>query len=361
MTALISAPTTLDVAAQRAAELSDGDLDHAIEVAEFVDAVNRFLRVERGRRATAYERKVTPGITFSAGEKVRRSEEMLVARFVDGDPDGFGFVAANGWRKCVTEARNRGYGNGEPTRTAKPDLGGGVTHPARFSDPILDVIAAELPEEGVVLDPFAGTGRIHEVATETRQTVGVEIEPEWASLHPDTKVGDALDLEGTAGIAPESVDAVATSPTYGNRLADHHNAADADSRRSYTHDLGRPLHENNSGTLQWGDEYRTFHLNAYREAVRALKPGGRFVLNVSDHIRGGQPQQVVLWHAWALGSLGLAWVKVEAVETRRLRTGDTADRRVDAEFVLVFTKPSQTEIPATCGDRDSVASKKGSR
>jgi tRNA G10 N-methylase Trm11 len=80
--------------------------------------------------------------------------------------------------------------------------------------------------------------------------------------------------------ADASIDAIVTSPTYGNRLADHHRASDPLLRRSYTHDLGRPLHSENSGAMQWGDAYRAFHRRAWAEAVRVLKPGGRFVLNV---------------------------------------------------------------------------------
>ena len=111
-----------------------------------------------------------------------------------------------------------------------------VLHPARFSDAVLDRIGTMLDEyqvNGVVLDPFAGAGKIHRLATPTRRTVGVEIEPEWAATHPGTIVGNALAL----GFGAESIDAVVTSPCYGNRLADHHEARDGSTRRSYTHDL----------------------------------------------------------------------------------------------------------------------------
>jgi len=212
-------------------------------------------------------------------------------------------------------------------------------HPAKFSDPILDVIAAELPPEGVILDPFAGIGRIHELATDTRTTIGIEIEPEWAATHEDTICGDALDL-AASGIGPESVDAVATSPTYGNRLADSHNAQDGSVRRSYTHDIGHRLHVNNSGAMQWGDEYRAFHVKAYTQAIAALKPGGTFVLNVSDHIRAGVPQGVHIWHVVALTSLGLTWVRSVPVATRRMRYGANASARVAEEWVLVFVRGS---------------------
>ena len=56
-------------------------------------------------------------------------------------------------------------------------------------------------------------------------------------------------------------DAICTSPTYGNRMADHHEARDGSPRDTYRHVLGRPLTPGNSGALHWGDgiageEYR---------------------------------------------------------------------------------------------------------
>lgn len=97
----------------------------------------------------------------------------------------------------------------------------GVAHPAIFSDAILPVLARMLgPEHRRVLDPFAGVGRIHELrglVDWELVTIGVEIEPEWATVHTDTQVGNALALPFASGV----FDAVITSPTYGNRLADH--------------------------------------------------------------------------------------------------------------------------------------------
>lgn len=212
----------------------------------------------------------------------------------------------------------------------------GVAHPAVFSDKILPVLASLLtPEHRTILDPFAGVGRVHELRGLVNwevSTVGIELESEWADLHPDTHVGNALSLKFGDG----SFDAVVTSPTYGNRLADHHNARDGSIRRSYTHDLGRALHDDNSGDLHWGEEYRDFHVKAWVEAKRVLRIGGRIVLNISDHIRQRQRQYVSSWHTQTLLQLGFVLVDAARVVTPRLRQGANAQARVSSELVLAF-------------------------
>lgn len=205
-------------------------------------------------------------------------------------------------------------------------------HPAVFSDPILTVIAAEIPEGARVLDPFAGTGKIHRV--NHAETVGVELEPEWAAMHPKTEQGNALALR----FDDESFDVIATSPTYGNRFADHHNAKDGSTRRSYTHDLGRALHEDNSGAMQWGHAYRAFHAKAWAEALRVLRPGGLFILNCKDHVRGGRVQRVTAWHLDVLQMLGLRLVWTKDVPVLGMRYGDNRER-VDHETVALLEKP----------------------
>ncbi len=212
-----------------------------------------------------------------------------------------------------------------------------VRHPARFSDVILPILQTMVPADkyAYVLDPFAGTGRIHELTNS--YTIGIELEPEWAAMHPRTFVGDATDLDR---IADGSVDAVVTSPAYGNRMADHHNARDASKRNTYRHALGRDLSPNSSATLQWGDGYRALHERAWREARRVLRPGGRFVVNIKDHIRKGKQQHVSYWHLRTIKRLGFVPVQYVRVYTPGQRYGQNGAARLPYEWVLAFDKPA---------------------
>lgn len=212
-----------------------------------------------------------------------------------------------------------------------------MKHPAKFSDPILRAIEPLLPERGWIFDPFAGTGRVHELARPWRPTIGNEIEPEWAAMHPCTHVGNALDLPWIDGL----FDVIVTSPTYGNRMADHHEAKDGSRRLTYRHTLGRPLSEDNSGSLQWGDAYRSFHDFAWSEAVRVLAPGGLFILNCKDHVRKGKVQRVTLWHWTCLRHrFGLETVAVRKVRTPGMRFGQNGSTRLDHEWVIAMRKPA---------------------
>ena len=213
-------------------------------------------------------------------------------------------------------------------------------HPARFSAPLLPVMAGMLnTEHRLILDPFAGVGGIHllrRLVGWPLRTVGVELEPEWAEQHPDNLVGDARRLPFPDG----RFDAVVTSPAYGNRMADRLlDGPDGWRRRNYTAFLGRPLSAGNSGGFQWGEKYWEFHRFAWAETARVIRAGGRLVLNCSDHIRYGELQQVVDWHRRVLESLGFRLVAEQAVDTRRFTWGANRHRPI-AEWVTAFDLPT---------------------
>ena len=208
-----------------------------------------------------------------------------------------------------------------------------MKHPAKYTDVLLPIFQTILERNQctTVLDPFAGTGKIHLLPF---NTVGIEIEPEWASLHTRTICGDATQLPFNAN----TFDAICTSPTYGNRMADHHNAKDTSTRMTYTHTLGRQLHQNNTGKMQWGQQYKLMHIKAWQEATRVLKPSGIFILNISDHIRKGIVQQVTDFHIDTIINQGFKLIEHQHISTPRLGFGQHRTKRVEYESVSTFKK-----------------------
>jgi len=210
-----------------------------------------------------------------------------------------------------------------------------VRHPAKYTDCLLPIFAEWLRGRERVLDPFAGTGKLRQVRPDAYL---IEIEPEWAAIG-GAIVGDALRLPFASGV----FDAICTSPTYGNRMADSftdHQTAKNYRRNTYTHAIGRKLHPNNSGQMQWGKAYQDFHRCAWGECWRVLRPGGVMVLNISDHIRNGKVIDVTAWHVRELTGMGFEYVKSVFVETPRQRFGANGDKRVPGESVILFRKPT---------------------
>lgn len=218
-----------------------------------------------------------------------------------------------------------------------------ATHPAKFTDGILAEARKLLDDERVrlgrgvsALDPFAGTGRVHQLAQPDRVlTIAVEIEPEWADQHPDTVCADALPWLADR---PALFDVVFTSPCYGNRLADHHEARDASTRHSYTHDLGRPLTPGSSGAMHYGPDYWAFHARAYRLIWDALKPGGLFLLNAKSFVRRRAVVDAVEWHRGAAYGVGFEQDgRDRLVRCPGLRYGANRER-VEHEAILRLRK-----------------------
>jgi len=202
-------------------------------------------------------------------------------------------------------------------------------HPAPYSPMVRWVMAQQISWGSLTLDPFSGSGLLDGISTHIR-AVCVEIEPEWATMVQ----GNALALP----FADETFDAIATSPTFSNRMSDHHNARDDSVRHTYTHTIGHSLHPDNSGRMAWGKAYRDFHHRAWVEALRTLKEGGVFVLNISDHIRKGEVMPVVAWHLATLNALGMVTDRLISIPTRRQRHGANGALRVDHETVAVLRK-----------------------
>jgi tRNA G10 N-methylase Trm11 len=219
-----------------------------------------------------------------------------------------------------------------------------TAHPAKFSDMILAHIERILPKSDyrpLVIDPFAGTGKVHQLSGV--RCIGVELEPEWAEMHPNTIVANAVQLPFRSRV----FEGLVTSPCYGNRLADSHDARDGSVRHSYTHTLGRKLHPDNSGQLQWGNAYRAFHEDAWTEALRVLQDDAFLIINISNHIRGGEEQHVTEWHLNWFVTHGCTVVDIDHVPTKRLREGANHKSRVPYENVLYlrYHVPA-LEVPA---------------
>ncbi len=247
-----------------------------------------------------------------------------------------------------------------------------VNHPAKFSAPIVAELRAALAHWSPVtplfppsvLDPFAGVGGVHELASAGYDTTGLELEADWAATHPRTICGNATAMPFDAG----SFDIITTSPCYGNRMADTYDGSrdrcttckgdgevlvDSEivecpgcggsglvrsKRYTYRIALGHDLTDGSAAGLQWGHDYRELHRAVWREANRVLKPRGLLMLNISDHIRNGDPQGVDIWHASVLGELGFRLLEQRPIRTQRSKNGANRDARALCEWLLVFRR-----------------------
>ena len=224
-----------------------------------------------------------------------------------------------------------------------------VSHPAKYSNPVLEAVASFVPPtHNRVFDPMAGVGGIRRLPHSIDHKIevfGMEIEKEWAAEWSNCFAGNLLDAPGYVldflyhhsgwSIRP---DVIATSPTYGNRMADHHNARDPSKRMTYRHQLGRALHADNSGQLQWGPGYMRFHEIAWERCWALLGEYGRLVVDIRDHIRGGERQRVTEWHMRTLFDLGFKLVGFTTVDTPGMGFGANRDTRAGPTIVMAWDK-----------------------
>lgn len=221
-----------------------------------------------------------------------------------------------------------------------------LKHPAQYTPAIVDAAIKRLDGvTGTLLDPFAGPGQhLARLKAPGRKVIGYEIEKPWADFgDPFVQCVDSTLMPRTA----RSIAAIFTSPAYGNRFADHHNACDASTRRSYTHDMRTMLEDpsyqldpDNAGLYLFGtDEYADLHRAVWAECTRVAAPGCIFLLNASDFIRKGARVRVTKWHLDVLKELG--WVRgwQKRINTPRMRYGANGGARISGETLYELRKP----------------------
>lgn len=213
-----------------------------------------------------------------------------------------------------------------------------VSHPAKYTDVLLPVMARMLDCSETVLDPFGGTGKIFELYKlnpNIRKIDAVEIEPEWAALDSRMTLGNALELP----FEEDSFDAVCTSPSYGNKMAGKV-SKDIDKgvwkRIKYADALHRDLSEENSANFVWGKKYRQFHIKAWMETRRVIRNQGTFVLNIKNHISQGEEQFVTEWHIETLRLMQFEMVEWEKIPVPSMRRGAHGSRRIPYESLIRF-------------------------
>jgi hypothetical protein len=224
-----------------------------------------------------------------------------------------------------------------------------TSHPAPFSDSIMEKLRELIADwEGPLLDPYAGIGRVHELGRD--DTMGIEIEEEWADTHERTLWGDSSTLRVTAHDAKMmTVDephrsspqlgyewlrpnGIVTSPDYGNRMADQYLGTPEERRRrdeegvmprrrSYAISLGRKLTPGNAARYGFGDDYCATHTRIFTAVTDVCNPGARLALNVSDHFAAYTRIYVTSWWVEMVASLGWYVERMIPVGTKRFRDG----------------------------------------
>lgn len=261
-----------------------------------------------------------------------------------------------------------------PTEAAAP-----ANHPAEYSPEVLEAIDEVLaanhplsPRMGLrILDPYAGKGSGVDAWRATGyDAVGVELEPEWGCASPAIIQGSALELSAAV---VGTFDAMITSPCYGNRMADNHDAKDPckqcvpgigsapsldesggpcrscggsglSKRITYRHQLGRMPSPGSAAVLQWGNAYRDHHLAFITSALEVCELEALWIVNIKNHIRDGVEQLVSEWWLNVLLVRGFRLLEVRPVRTQGMGFGANHDARTDREFLLVMRAPADRRL-----------------
>lgn len=233
-----------------------------------------------------------------------------------------------------------------------------MTHPARWSIPILEALRPILKELGLpVHDPFAGTGeRLGHLCDELGLLFsGTELERPYIrdprvhqgnSVHQDSYPTNPRRCPITHEVWSSGY-VVVTSPVYPNGMTDHFHARDNSKRHTYRQGLAaitgedRPLHPDNMG--RYGNRYRRSltsearHWAIARQCVQWWPDD--VVLNVKN-IKASTYEVDVL-DAWlGLLSANDYLIKQEIkVNTPGQRQGENHELRDDFEFIVVAKRP----------------------
>jgi tRNA G10 N-methylase Trm11 len=215
-----------------------------------------------------------------------------------------------------------------------------IRHPAKYTDSFIGLFAELLNGKKRVLDPFAGTGKIGLIKNFgfNGEIYANEIEPEW--INKNEYCCDYITNVDAEFLNYPSCffDAICTSPTYGNRMADHHEAKDGTRRNTYTHCIGRQLSYGNTGKMQWGIEYMKKHERIYKHLATLVEEKGIFICNIKNHIRQGKEIDVKSFHENAIINCGFTKKQEIFIETKGNGFGANANKRTNGEYILVFEK-----------------------
>jgi len=214
-----------------------------------------------------------------------------------------------------------------------------MKHPAKYTNSFIPIFYKYLKDKNNILDPMAGTGKLVKIKDfGFSGKISCNDILDWGDAKYDGVDNWSFCDASSLPYPSLFFDALCTSPTYGNRMADHFNAKDESKRITYRHYYGKPLSHNNTGRMQWGAKYQEKHNLIYKECRRVLKDEGLFIINISDHIRSKEIIPVVDWHRSTIINSGFILEDDLRIETPRMGFGANRNSRVQHEHILIFRK-----------------------